>query len=107
MKETFTLKIESKDGIDFEELWGLIMDQYPENAIMLLKDDQMIWATIFGYLWFKGYFRKDCVGLRIWIWSAKQWWNQWLLIPYHCVMGVHYGYSWDSILKFCRMVVKE
>lgn len=66
----------------------------------------MIWATMFGYLWFKGYLRKDCVGLRIWIWQAKQWWNQWLLIPYHCVLGVHYGYEWNSILNFCRMVVK-
>ncbi len=63
-------------------------------------------TTIFGYLWEKGYIKQDSVGWNIWLWFPKQWWHQWTLIPYHCVMGVYYGYNWYSILGFCRKVVK-
>ena len=39
MKETFILTVDSKDGIDDGELWGIIMDTFPECKITLLKKD--------------------------------------------------------------------
>ena len=67
----------------------------------------MYWGTIFGCLWEKGYLKDTSIGFTIWVWLAHQWWNQWLMIPYHCVLGVHYGYKWNNILQFCRYIVEE
>ena len=67
----------------------------------------MYWGSVFGYLWEKGFLKDDKIGFSIWIWLVNQWWYQWLSIPYHCILGVHYGYEWNSILQFCRYIVKE
>jgi len=64
-------------------------------------------TTLFGYLWANGYLKQDSIGWNIWIWLVYQRWNQWMLIPYHCVMGVRYGYRWNDIIRFCREVVRR
>lgn len=37
MRETYILDIESDNGIDMDKLWDLIIDQFPDDKITLLK----------------------------------------------------------------------
>lgn len=39
MRETYILEIDSDHGVDIEELWGLIMDRFPDDKITLLRKD--------------------------------------------------------------------